>query len=241
MRNVLAAAGLGLAFIAATLPARADNYPFRRTLDSSLQVAGVAKLNFSGLNGDVVMKADSGNTVRINAVLRARSQSELDGTSVRTSRDGDALVVQDVCNSRRQFLFWSFADCDIDYQISYPRNLSVNVKNENGDVHVDNAGAPVTIADSNGDATVRNAGSTLDVSTKHGDVRASLVSNWRGTAITLHTSTGDVTLEVPSNFAATLQAKTRLGDVTDNAHLTGGRVTVIATTTLGDVRINRTH
>jgi hypothetical protein len=79
------------------------------------------------------------------------------------------------------------------------------------------------------------------MTTKHGDVRASLAKGWRGSAITLRTSTGDVQLEVPARFAATLQARTRLGDVRDNAHLRGGTVLVIATTTLGDVNITRVH
>lgn len=239
MRTRLATLGLGLLFVAATLPAYAGSYPFRRTLDTTLQTAGATGLSISGFNGDVRLVGDSGNTVRIHASLRANSQSSLDGTSVKTSRDGNTILIQDVCSARRHFFIWSFADCDIEYQIGYPRNLSVSIKNENGDIGVENAAAPVTIVDSNGDATVREAGSSLDVSTKHGDVTASLSPNWRGDAITLHTSTGDVSLEVPSDFKATLHAETRLGEVTDNAHLAGGRVKVAVWTTLGDVRINR--
>jgi DUF4097 and DUF4098 domain-containing protein YvlB len=154
-------------------------------------------------------------------------------------RDGGTIRIQDICASHRQFFIWSFADCAIDYEIRYPKALAVSIHNANGDVRIASADAAVTVVNANGDINADNVASTVALTTKHGDVRASLAQNWHGSAIALHTSTGDVDLLVPARFAATLQASTRLGDVTNQANLHGGNITVTAATTLGDVRILR--
>jgi hypothetical protein len=241
MRSSVAALILGAMIMSAALPAAADTYAFRRTFDTTVPATREDALAVTGLNGDVHLIADSGNTVRIHATLRARSKENLDGMSVHARRDGATIRIQDVCGAQTHILFWSFADCDIDYQILYPKDLTVNIKNDNGDVGIDGATGSVVVTNHNGDVTAHNAASTLNLSTKHGDVRAWLANAWRGRAITLQTSMGDVQLQVPSNFAATLQAHTRLGDVTDRANLHGGSITVIARTTFGDVTVSRIH
>lgn len=250
------ASTLGL-IAAAALPARADQYSFKRTIDTSAAAAGARTLEVTGINGNVHLYADGGSSVRVHAVLGARSQDALKLLDVRTSRDGGTVRVQDVCPQTRHFFFWNFADCDIELDVRYPRGLGVSLNSRNGNVTVDGAGAAVSVVNSNGNVDVNGAGGAVNVknsngnvtiadapsnvsaSNEHGNVSATLRAAWHGTSIAMSTSAGDVELRVPAHFDAKVTAHTRMGDVTNSANLRNGPVTVTATTTFGDVVISR--
>jgi putative adhesin len=257
MKSTAAIASILILLVAAALPARADQYSFKRTIDTSASAAGARTLDVTGINGNVHLYADSGSTVRVHAVLGARSEDALRMLDVRTSRDGSTLHVQDVCPQTRHLIFWNFADCNIELDVHYPRGLAVTLNSQNGNVAVDDSGAAVSIINSNGNidvngaagavsvknsngnVTIADARSNISASNKNGNVSATLAAAWRGTAIAMSTNAGNVELRVPAHFDAKVDARTRMGDVTNRANLRNGPVTVTATTTFGDVVISR--
>src|SRR5579884_1565289 len=125
-------------------PARADDQ-YQRTLDKSMNAAGARALNVTGYNGNVHLFGDSGSTVRIHAVLGARSADALKMLDVRTERSGESVRVTDVCPSTRHFFFWSAKDCDIQLEIHYPRAMTASLVSENGNVVADRPGGAVSI------------------------------------------------------------------------------------------------
>ena len=258
MKPLLAALALLAALGAFTAPARADQYPFKRTIDLSTPASGAATLAVSGLNGNIRLYADGGSTVRVHAVLAARTAGALRLIDVRPSKTGTTLRVEDVCPSTQHFFFWEFADCNIDLEVHYPRAMAVNlaskngnialdgasaavnVKNDNGNIHIAGAGGAVSVTNKNGNVTVENAPANLSLSDTNGNVSATLASGWHGTAIVLHTNAGNVHLRVPRNFSANVTAHARVGDVRNSANLRSGPASVTATTTFGNVVITRT-
>lgn len=257
MKSLLATLAILAAVTAAALPARADQYSHKRTLDKSVQTAGASGLAVAGQNGNIHLYADGGSTVRIHAILGARSADTLKMLDVRTSRQGSTLRVEDVCPSTQHLFFWSFADCDIELDVHYPRAMAVSLNSKNGNIAIDGAGAAVSLANDNGNVHINGAKGTVSVkntngnitidgastnvsaSNRNGNLDVTLDGGWHGSSIALSTNAGNVELQVPRNFQARLNAKTRMGDVKNNAHLQNGPVTVTATTTFGDVRINR--
>lgn len=257
MKALLATIGILAALGAAALPAKADEYSFKRSIDKTAALAGATALGVAGYNGNVHLYADGGSTVRIHAVLGARSAEALKMLDVQTSREGNTLRVADVCPSTRQFVFWNFKDCDIELDVHYPRGLPVSLHSENGNIVVDGAGGAVSIANGNGNIHVNGAGgqvsvkngngnitvldapANLSVSNTNGNLEAMLADDWRGSTIALRTNAGNVLLSVPRSFNAKLTARTRLGDVKDSAHLGTGPATVTATTTFGNVVVRR--
>ncbi len=241
----------------AALPAHADEYSFKRTVDTAIPAGGAKTLDVTGYNGNIHIYGDAGTTVRVHAVLGARSADALQMLSVRTGREGSTVRVQDVCPETRHFFFWSFADCDIELEVHYPRALgltlnskngnitidgaaaAVSVTNANGNIHVNRSTAGLTVKNANGNVTIAGASANVSASSNNGNVTATLDDAWRGTAIAMSTHAGNVELQVPRNFEATLTAHTRMGDVKDRANLRSGPVTVTATTTLGNVVITR--
>lgn len=239
MKRFLAAAGLLTLALACTLPARADEYSYHRTVDSTVEAGGAATLAVTGYNGNIRLYGDSGSTVRVHAVLGARSAGALRDLQVQSSRQGDAVRIQEVCPGTRRFFFWSFQDCDVELEVHYPRALAVNLLSQNGNVDVNDPAGTLKVTNANGDLTVVNAASDLSLSNQHGDLDASLASNWRGSSISMHTSAGDVDLRVPKGFRATFNASVRFGEVSNKANLEKGPVTLDMRATFGDVTVSR--
>ncbi len=234
----IAAVLAALVFLAVASPAARAEEPFHRRLDSSLVTQGVSSLQISGLNGNVRLTADDGTSIRIHADLSARTQQALNAIRVATTRSGRTIRVQSICGTRQVF-FWTLSDCDVDLDVHYPRNLAIDLHNDNGNVDVAGARGPVKIAISNGNVTIGDDLNDLDVSAANGNLVVTLAHGWRGRTIALRTRAGNVDLSVPAGFAAVLDAHTHLGNVTDSAHVRSGAARVTANTTLGNVTIKR--
>lgn len=229
---------LGVLAAGTTLPARAAFDDYTKNFDQTVQAAGVSSLDIAGRNGNVRLYDDGGSAVRIHAVLKAKSESSLEKVAVNVSRSGDAVRIESRCGSTTSFLFWTFADCDVEYEVHYPHGLALQIHNENGNIEVSGASG-TTISNGNGNVTVAALVGNASVSTRNGNVLVALAGNWRGNTIAISTHAGNATLRVPRGFNARLDAHTRMGQVTDNANLHGGPVTVTASTTFGNVEVER--
>lgn len=256
MKATLAIAGVALALAAAVQPAQADDFSHKRTIDQSVSAAGASSIMVLGTNGNVHLYADGGTSVRVHATLEAPSDDVLKMVSVQMSRTGGTVRIQDICPTTRYF-FWTTSDCTIELEVHYPRSFATNVQSSNGNITVDGAASSVSVANTNGNVHVNGAGGAVSVKNTNGNVRIDgapsnvsatdtngnvntvLASNWRGTAIAMSTSAGNVVLGVPRNFDAKLNAHTRMGDVRNRANLRSGPVTVTASTTFGNVVIDR--
>ncbi|HLI94583.1 MAG TPA: DUF4097 family beta strand repeat-containing protein [Candidatus Baltobacteraceae bacterium] len=216
------------------MPARADEYAYHRTLDRSAPASGATALDVTGYNGDVSLVADGGDTVRVRAVLKGRSTDAVNALDVGVSRQGNAVRVQDVCPSQRRLFFWTFADCDIELEVHYPRALALTLQSQNGDIDVQSPAGSVSITNGNGDVTITGATTDINLSNGNGDVTAKLAKNWRGREIRMHGSAGDVELYVPSDFAARYNMKVMLGEVSNNAKRQSGPVSVIMSARFGN-------
>ena len=257
MKSLLVTLAVLAAVAATVLPARADEYGYQRTLDTAASASGARALSVTGYNGNVHLYADGGNSVKIHAILKARSSGALRDLNVTVTREGDAVAVQDVCPATRNFIFWQFKDCDIELEVHYPSGLAVTVnsengnivsdgsssslslKNSNGNVTIDSVGGAVRVANTNGNVGVASAGGNVQIKNTNGNVSVTLAKNWRGNSIELHSSAGNVHLTVPSNFAATYNTKTTLGNVVNHANTRSGGPVVTATTTFGNVVISQ--
>jgi hypothetical protein len=256
MKSLFAVLAVAVALGAAYLPARADDYPYKRTFDLSTAANGASSIALTGYNGNVRLYADGGSMIRVHAIFSARSTDALKVMNVKPSQQGTTLHLDEVCGSSRHFLIWSFKDCEIDLEVHYPRGMAASVHNQNGNIVVSGAGDALQIDNSNGNVTIDTAGGGVSVKNTNGNVRigsapanvsvsdtngnvgVTLAKNWRGRAIDLHTSAGNVHLTVPSNFAATYSTKTTLGNIENHAAIRNGPAKVSATTTFGNVIVS---
>lgn len=221
MKGVLAGLALMALSAGACAPALADDYSYHRTVDSAVGAGGARTLTVHGYNGNIRLYGDSGSTVRIHAVLGARTAASLEQLRIQTSRQGNTVLVQEQCAERRQLLFWTFKDCDIELDVHYPRSLAVDLRSENGNVSLYGAASDISITNTNG------------------NVEAFLASPWRGSSISMHNSAGNVDLHVPKGFTGTFKGSVKFGDVSDDAHLKSGPVSITLSANFGDVTVSR--
>lgn len=257
MKSLLATLAVLAAVAATVLPARADEYSYQRTLDAATSASGTRAISVTGYNGNVHLYSDGGNSVKVHALLKARSQDAVRALNVTVTREGNTVAVHDVCPATRSFFFWHLKDCDIELDVHYPSSLAVSVqsengnivskgsssaltlKNSNGNVTIDGTNGALTVSNTNGNVRVATAGGNVQVSNTHGNVSITLAKAWRGNDIDLRTSAGNVRLFVPSGFAATYTAKTTLGNIENHAGIQNGPTKVILTTTFGNVVISQ--
>lgn len=230
-----------------------------RTLDADFSPSNATTLVIHVESGDLDLtpvnarrQAPAGGApagvIHIHGKIAAYSQSTANAVNFTATREGNRYVIT-VHEPHWPTHFNSR------YRILYPAGMSVDVRDSSGDVKVHQPQAALSIYTSSGDLTidapqqavqaysasgdmhVDDAHSTLSLDTASGDVVASLASNWSGASITLKSSSGDVTLHVPSGFQGVLHAHTSSGDVINRAGLqkSGSGTPINVETASGDV------
>lgn len=211
---------------------------FIRQYSARASTAGVQRLVVTGQNGDVTATAADVSAVEIRARIETSDLSQLDRDTVSVTRSGGDLVVSSACN-KAWILFWSIQNCGIDYEITYPKHLSISVTNTNGDTLVVGAAAPIEAETENGDITIRAAGSDIVARSHQGDVEASLAQQWSGSRISMHTTFGDVILSASGSFRGGIAAHTVAGDISGHPPASAGRTVAQLSTTFGDIDFRR--
>jgi hypothetical protein len=117
------------------------------------------------------------------------------------------------------------------YEIDYPAHLklivhafggdievdrpttAVVVSQADGDVLVESPRAPVAVDDQSGNITVHKAVAALDLASDSGNVSADLDPAWLPRPIRMQAAAGNLTLTVPQNFKAHVDASSQNGSV----------------------------
>lgn len=90
---------------------------------------------------------------------------------------------------------------------------AIAVSAASGDVLVENPHAPVSVDDQSGSVTVHRAVAALDLAADTGNVVADLDSAWLSRSIRMQSASGTLTLTVPQNFSAHVDASSQNGAV----------------------------
>jgi DUF4097 and DUF4098 domain-containing protein YvlB len=202
--------------------------------DTTITVQPGARLDVSVFSGEIRVDTWSRNAIRIRADLGSRERLDIDGSQssvrvrVRTVRGDPA---------------------DVDFTITIPASLRLELRGVETDISVDGAGADVEVGTVSGDVTIRggsglvslhtmegdvilaDASGRIDVGSVNGDVELHAV---RG-RLAVETVNGDVSLERIESDE--LEAATVSGDVTfDGTLADGGRHRL--TTHNGDLTVS---
>jgi hypothetical protein len=140
-------------------------------------------------------------------------------------------------------------------EISYPADLALDLREFDGQVHVENVAAPAQIYDADGsivvdraaaaltaeadsgDVSVDQAQTTLELTVGNGNVSARLSPGWNGQRVRLEASNGNLTLRVPAGFRAHFDLTTGSGTVTNPLHDSAAGPLIFALAQHGDVSI----
>ncbi|MBZ5527820.1 MAG: DUF4097 family beta strand repeat-containing protein [Acidobacteriia bacterium] len=131
---------------------------------------------------------------RVRAWSEARAESIANGVRIEIAPDGDDFEVRTSGTDTRA------ASVSVDLEITVPRKAALTIRDERGDVEVNDAGSELAISTRYGDVTVLNAGAGVSVELGHGDVRVSGVKgnvkiSGKGGEVEVSEATGGLTLD----------------------------------------------
>lgn len=111
--------------------------------------------------------------------------------------DGNTLSLRYRCHG-----VFLAGGCGVDYRLSVPAGVAVDVRTGSGDIHIRDLTGPLTLHSGSGDLAVSHAGGRLSLNTGSGDVNAAGLT---ATSVRARTGSGDVALRfdgAPSDVAA---------------------------------------
>jgi DUF4097 and DUF4098 domain-containing protein YvlB len=149
------------------------------TRSTSYQVTGqVTRLVVQDAAGSVHVSAGSGNAIGVTEAQSYHSSPPASSHAVR----GGTLTLTYTCPD---------GNCGIDYTVTVPAGLSVQVGADAGDVTLSGVGGAVAVDASAGEVTLANLSGALQVQADAGDIRATGLSSARAKLVA---DAGEVTL-----------------------------------------------
>jgi hypothetical protein len=180
--------------------------PMQQTFLSDTPVA----LQVNNIAGTVHVIGWAQPRVDVNAMKYAGSKDELKSVSVNVQHAAPTVTVT-------TSISFSTANAGVDYTIRIPAASSVRVSNDAGIVRIDGVGGDV------------------NVQSQAGSVTATLPRVDFNRSITLHSTTGVVTLNIPKDSNATVRAVSTVGSFSSDFPIAASRNNVVGVTAGGKI------
>src|SRR5438270_527620 len=170
-------------------------------------IAYPGQLNVDGReNGGVSVRGWSRQDVLVRSKVEAQADSDGDAKALasqvrvntsagKIAADGPAME-----NNRN----WS-----VSYEIFVPHNANLDLKTQNGGVHISDVNGNISFSAVNGGVHLAQVGGAVKGQTVNGGLHIELAgSTWQGQGLDAKTTNGGVHVAMPANYSAHLEAST---------------------------------
>ena len=170
-------------------------------------------LVLDGFRGAVSIRGSEAATADLTFLRRGRgdtpeaARAARDDISISESGSQDTYTY--TLESGRQ----SMAHAAVDVTGTVPRATTLRVEQVSGPVTTDGVAGPLTVRQDHGPVTIRGAAASVDVVVQNGDLAAHFQAVPPEATVTLETANGDVTLHLPPDASAQLDAQTNAGAI----------------------------
>ena len=234
-------------------------------IDRTFNVAAGSSLSLGNVNGRVTVKSWDQPRVRIIADKRAEASDDdaarnaMKQLKVEIVQSGNAISVETKHPRKNGWNFFDFitgqdVELEVVYEVWVPRTFNVAVDNVNGAVSGVELNGKLDFETVNGKVDLTRCGGSLEASTVNGAIRAELVQIAKTASVRMSTVNGRITVFVPQNIAADLDADTTNGSIDSDLPVTitsksrnslrgtinGGGVDLDLSTTNGGIDIKTT-
>jgi hypothetical protein len=217
----------------------------------TITIATPEKLDVSSMNGGIRVLGEDRKDILVDARVEAWADSTSEATSI--LREVQIESTSGSIHDKGPNFHWGSRGYGISYTIHAPHELSAELKTMNGGIG---------LAHLNGDLKFDTTNGGVDLTDLAGNVRGSTVNGgldialsgvrWQGEGLHAETTNGGITLNLPDNYAAHLEAGTVNGGIEVNFPVTiqgeikhhldtnigGGGPTIHNETTNGGVTIS---
>jgi hypothetical protein len=257
--GIVVAACVALAGACLAPPRVASAAQLKQVTERVFPLEAGGEVRVDSQNGRISVEAWNRSEVRIQITREVRSGSDEQAADLMKQLRADVevgkdhIAIKSVYPKRVQNVgIWDVLGqrvgaVNIHYYLQVPRETELDLRTSNGEVRVRGTTGDVTAATTNGGIDVSGVTGALDVRTTNGEIQLSGIDGSAsggttngtveaeldrlaaGGEVDLSTTNGDVTVALPANLAATLDATT-----------TNGRVRVaFRVTTQGDISSKR--
>ncbi len=226
-----------------------DRAGFSEVREFSLPAEGSLNVD-GGKNGGISVTGGTVNEIQVKACVNAWGNSEQDArnavSGIQISR-GSTIKAEGDGRSN-----WS-----VSYQITVPRNTSLNLSAKNGGIAIAGVEGELEFETVNGGVSLAEVAGNVRGRTTNGGVSVKLNgTSWNGSGLDVSTTNGGVSLSIPEGYNANIEAATVNGglksdfaglsiDSSDrrrskqiNAPLNAGGAPIKVVTTNGGVKIS---
>ncbi len=215
-----------------------------RTVSGQVNFGTTGRIEVEVPIGDVTVTGSQGSLVTWSAHEAAGGRSDLERMNVITDKLPKELSMRGVMPVDCRM-------CAINLVIAVPRDVNVDVRTGVGNVSVDGTSAAVIARSRVGNVDVTGTGQQVDAQSRVGNVRVTLPSMTGIEAVTVTSSVGNVSLNLPRSADAMVHLATSLGRITGDVavwratglgsearlRLGSGRVPIELRTQTGDVSL----
>jgi len=176
----------------------------------------------SNVNGDVQITAWDRNEVKVDAVKRAGTKERLDEAKIAVNAQPDSITIKTEYPRHNNTFNWGSHNnpASVDYTLTVPRGARLErVELVNGSAKITGVTNDVRASSVNGHVDASGLTGAVDLSTVNGPLSASF-DQLKARAVRLHSVNGSLTLTIPSNADADIEANNVNGGISNDFGLT---------------------
>ena len=189
----------------------------RQTQVETRAIEPTGTFQLKNTNGRVEIRAGSERQVRIEAEKMAPSEQVLNELEVAIVAQGNRVEVL----TRAPHTPWGFFGSSgrVNYRITLPASVRVDVESTNGSVHVSGVAGAVRVRSVNGSVRVEDAAGEVAAHSVNGSVNVAYSAVPRQGLHRFATTNGSVTVRLPADASGSFQADTVNGGISTDLPL----------------------
>ena len=172
----------------------------------------IGRLTIDGLrNGGATVKGWLRSDVLVRARVEASGENEGAAASMasQVSIDTSGGQVRAMGPESHDNSWWS-----VSYEIFVPQKTDLSMKTHNGGITISDVHGQIHFEGNNGGVNLKRIAGDVSGSTVNGGIQLELAGGvWNGRQLEVSTRNGGVTVAMPANFSAHLQAETERGHI----------------------------
>jgi hypothetical protein len=175
-------------------------------------VPSIGRLNIDvGQNGGLTIKGSQRGDVLIRARIEASAENESAAATMvsRVMIDGSGGEVRATGPEQGNNSWWS-----VSYEILVPQATDLKMKTNNGGINISDVRGQIHFDAVNGGVNLKRVNGDVSGATVNGGIQVELAGAiWNGRQMELSTHNGGVTVAMPSQYSAHIQAETGMGHI----------------------------
>ena len=202
--------GTMLAIAAVAVGGQFSQKDLTEELHKTFPLEADGRVSVGNVNGAVRISAWDRNEVQVDAIKRGRTREALDDARIVIDSSSSSISVRTKYPEHNH----RHDSASVEYTVKVPRHARLwSIDTVNGSVDVSGVAGDVKISSVNGPVTAANLAADARLTTVNGSLKASFDKLQSAASVSMNTVNGRITVSLPENSNAELDANTVHGGV----------------------------